>query len=267
VLGIGGKFTGSKGMVAMPDLSNRTPEEALSLLAQAGLSRKSLGSSSTSNSSLNNKTFGQSVSAGSLVDYETRIDYSYYIYVAPPTPAAPPPPVPYLFGGTYLFILKTDFECPGEGWSVPYEIREYRTNYYLNGSPTGGYIVNVSDKIPYYTGAPAQRSGVCGYVAPPPPPAAPPCSPSFSVVSSWTGSCSGGTQLTATRYRNSCTGAENVVSGSQSCCTPTTEFVSSWSGSCVNGVRASAVRYRNSCTGATWVSNSYASCGPPPGAQ
>jgi hypothetical protein len=266
VLGIGGKFTGSKGMVAMPDLSNRTPEEALSLLAQAGLSRKSLGSSSTSNSSLSNKTFGQSVSAGSLVDYETQIDYSYYIYVAPPTPAAPPPPVPYLFGGTYLFILDTYFECSEGGWSVPYEIRQYRTNYYLNGSPTGGYIVNVSDGIPYKAGEAVQIDGKCGYVTPSAPVPVP-CSPSFSAVSSWTGSCSGGTQLTATRYRNSCTGAENVVSGSQSCCTPTTQFVSSWSGSCVNGVRASAVRYRNSCTGATWVSNSYASCGPPPGAQ
>jgi len=251
----------------MPDLSNRTPEEAFSLLIQAGLLRKSLGSSGTSNSSLSNKTFGQSVSAGALVDYETQIDYSYYIYTAPAAPSAPPAPTPYLSGGTYLVIIETGFECSTGGWSVPFEKREYRTDYYLNGSPTGNYIVNVSDQIPYYTGSNAQRDGVCGYVAPPPPPAAPPCSPSFSVVSSWTGSCSGGTQLTATRYRNSCTGAENVVSGSQSCCTPTTQFVSSWSGSCVNGVRASAVRYRNSCTGATWVSNSYASCGPPPGAQ
>jgi hypothetical protein len=252
----------------MPDLSNRTPEEAFSLLTQAGLSRRSLGSSGTSNSSLGNKTFGQSISAGVLVDYETQIDYSYYIYTAPAPPAAPPAPTPYLSGPPYpVSIGDTVWECSTGGWSQPFRMREYRTDYYLNGSPTGNYIVSYVDPALYSTGSRAQRDNVCGYVTPPPPPAAPPCSPSFSVVSSWTGSCSGGSQLTATRYRNSCTGAENVVSGSQSCCTPTTQFVSSWSGSCVNGVRASAVRYRNSCTGATWVSNSYASCGPPPGAQ
>lgn len=83
MLGIGGKFAGAKGMVQMPDLANLNPEQANTILTANGLRTKNQNSNNTTNSALNNKVFGQSVAAGDLVDYETEIDFSYYVYAAP----------------------------------------------------------------------------------------------------------------------------------------------------------------------------------------
>lgn len=83
MLGIGGKFAGAKGMVQMPDLANLNPEQANALLTINGLKTRNQNSNDTTDSGLNNKVFNQSITAGQLVDYETEIDFSYYIYVAP----------------------------------------------------------------------------------------------------------------------------------------------------------------------------------------
>lgn len=95
MLGIGGKFAGAKGMVQMPDLANLNPEQANTLLTANGLRTKNQNSNNTTNSSLNNKVFGQSVSAGQLVDYETEIDFSYYVYAAPAVVITYGPQEPY----------------------------------------------------------------------------------------------------------------------------------------------------------------------------
>lgn len=83
MLGIGGRFAGARGMVVMPNLANLSPSAATSAIISAGLRARNASSSDTSSSGDNDKVFGQSVAAGTLVDYDTEIDYSYYRYVAP----------------------------------------------------------------------------------------------------------------------------------------------------------------------------------------
>lgn len=257
MLGIGGKFVGAKGMVAVPDLSNLTPGQALSALENAGLRRGNLGSSTTSNSGLGDKVFSQSISAGTLVDYESLIDYSYYIFVAPPSGGGSAPE-PVLCGDWYAVELNvgTDkYECTGGDYSRPYIEEINRRNYCLNGVPTGSYIEDQSSYRKIYVGPNEQRNGVCGYVQP-----VSTCIPEWKAISYWTGSCINGSQLTATRYRNSCTGEEEVISATSSCCNPTTIVVSTWQGSCIGCTRQTAVRYRDSCSGTEWVVNGSESC-------
>jgi len=259
VLGIGGKFAGAKGMVTMPDLSNLSPDQALTALQNAGLRRRNLGSSSTNNSGLENKVFSQSVSAGTLVDYETEIDYSYYIFVAP-TPD--PTPQPVLCGDWYAADIteqkygrNPEFECTGGNFSRPFVEQENRKNYCLNGIPTGAYLVDETSRQRIYVGDNLQRDGICGHVQQQCEPLQP-----APVVSSWVGDCINGSQLTAVRYLNTCTSTTYVVSGSQSCCTPDISVVSTWQGSCISCYRQTATRYRNSCTGYEWVENGTIYC-------
>jgi hypothetical protein len=83
MLGIGGRFVGAKGMVAMPNLANLSPSASNSAILAAGLRPGTVSVVDTSTQSNNDKTFLQSVSAGTLVDLESLINYSYYRYVAP----------------------------------------------------------------------------------------------------------------------------------------------------------------------------------------
>jgi hypothetical protein len=69
-------------MVAVPNLSNRTPSQAIADLNAVGLQAGTSTSSNTSNSSIGNLVFSQSVSAGTLVDYDSVINYNYYVYVS-----------------------------------------------------------------------------------------------------------------------------------------------------------------------------------------
>jgi len=367
MLGIGGKFAGAKGMVAVPNLSGLSTEAALSSLQNSGLVRGSVGTGTTSDSALENKVFSQSIPAGTLVDYETVVNYSFNLFVPPvilpppppPPPTEPPPVIPdetltieyfiatsqtstelKFYGGTFssyritymvngnpsnpanvvfgpinlgggtvtvggaltgitcgtTYQAKVDvfsgtngtgsvrtatsssattnacsvspvpcgssywvetsrsFDCSdGGGFSRTRVNEELRQNLCLSGVLTGQFTV--LDRRSTLLNDRAQRDGVCGYVTP-----VVTCSPTFSVVSTWTGSCINGSQLWATRYRNSCTGEEHVVSGSFSCCISTQIVVSSWTGSCINCYRQTAVRYRDSCTGQETVINGYEYC-------
>ena len=89
MLGIGGKFASSKGMVAMPNLANLSRTQAIQAIQDAGLKISNSTPSTTSNQSDNDKVFQQSITAGQLVDYETAISFNYYNYVAPPAPSGP----------------------------------------------------------------------------------------------------------------------------------------------------------------------------------
>jgi len=83
-------WASSKGMVAVPDLSTLTYNNAITVLQDAGLNYTNGGSTNTANSNLNNIIATQSVAAGTLVDYETNISFTYYTYVATPTPIPTP---------------------------------------------------------------------------------------------------------------------------------------------------------------------------------
>jgi hypothetical protein len=84
-------------MVAVPDLSTLTYTDAITALQSAGLKYTNSGSTTTANSNLNNKVATQSITAGTLVDYETNITFTYYTYV----PQAPTCPPGYLNDWTY----------------------------------------------------------------------------------------------------------------------------------------------------------------------
>lgn len=84
---------GSSSLVSVPDLTNLTPSEALSLLSSLELL---VGSTSTTTSGANasndGKIASQSVVAGTSVERYTSVNYvTYYYYVAPPPPPNPPP--------------------------------------------------------------------------------------------------------------------------------------------------------------------------------
>lgn len=83
MLGIGGRFVGAKGMVAMPNLANLSPAAANTAILSAGLRAGVVSVVDSTVQSDNDKTFIQSVAAGTLVDLESIINYSYYRYVAP----------------------------------------------------------------------------------------------------------------------------------------------------------------------------------------
>jgi hypothetical protein len=77
------RFGSFKGMVAVPNLSGLTKGQAISAIQAAGLTFKSNSPVESSNSSLNDKVSSQEIPFGTLVDYESGISFSYYIYVAP----------------------------------------------------------------------------------------------------------------------------------------------------------------------------------------
>lgn len=85
MLGIGGKFASSKGMVKVPDLSNMTRDNAKTAIANAGLKFGTESSGSNSlGSSYNGDVKSQSIAAGTLVEYETTISFVYYRTYVPP---------------------------------------------------------------------------------------------------------------------------------------------------------------------------------------
>lgn len=85
MLGIGGKFASSKGMVKMPDLSGLTRADAKTAIANAGL-KFGTESSSTNNSgsSFNGDVKTQSIAADTLVEYESTVSFTYYGTYVPP---------------------------------------------------------------------------------------------------------------------------------------------------------------------------------------
>ena len=77
------RFGSFKGMVPMPDLSGLNRGQAISAIQTAGLTFKSNSPVESSNSSLNDKVSSQEIASGTLIDYESEISFSYYVYVAP----------------------------------------------------------------------------------------------------------------------------------------------------------------------------------------
>jgi beta-lactam-binding protein with PASTA domain len=87
MLGIGGKFASSKGMVAVPNLSGLTRQQAKDTLAASGL--RFSGETEIANnsgSSSNGTATNQSVAAGTLIDYESSISFQYFGTYVPPAP-------------------------------------------------------------------------------------------------------------------------------------------------------------------------------------
>lgn len=244
MLGIGGRFVGAKGMVAVPNLSGLSRSEAQAAITNAGLVfSESTSPVDTTTSSLNDKVSGQSVGATTLVDYESTISYSYYRYVAPPVsgpiPVGPPVPVTISVEGSSCYCNGTTRVCnPTRQNQVSY------VTTYTDGTTTSVRAPQEDGPIVQY-GEPTYEynSVTCGYI-----PVA--CEPHYEAQAPVVGECINGQQLvTITSFDTACDFPPQTESYYQSCCTPYDIFVSSWEGSCINCYKQTAVRYRNSCTG------------------
>ena len=91
-----GLWSSSKGMGIIPNLEGLTLNEARTAITNAGFAlgnEASIGNSGGANSSNNGKAKAR-VDTGSLLQYESTIDFEYYSYVVVPTPPAPTPPAP-----------------------------------------------------------------------------------------------------------------------------------------------------------------------------
>lgn len=186
-------FFSSKGMTTVPDLSGLSKSEAEAAITAAFLTNGGSTSQSSSNSSLDNKTFGQSLSAGSIVDYEESITFSYYTYVAP---APSPTPVVCDTLSTQNYPINWSGNC-------------------VDGQESGTQVVEIS-----YTNCPTVTNTTtvyrsCG--------STPSCTGGGTETFSTCGECVGGTQTCnyySERYYDNCPSVITSYSYSQGCGTP-----------------------------------------------
>jgi hypothetical protein len=256
VLGIGGKFAGAKGMVAVPNLSGLSRSSAQAAITNAGLVFfENTTPVDTTNSLLDNKVSGQSLTAGTLVDYETVVSYSYNRYVAPP-PSGPTLVstdrlTPVVAGIVYECSGTTRIGTPTEQVQVSYKYTYSDGSVITTRSPgeDGQVIYITNDKVYEY------NSTDCGYV----PPAL--CNSVYQDQPTSWGECVNGVQNgTIVSLDTTCDGAPIIRSTSRSCCVSEQIFVSYWSGSCINCYKLTATRYRDSCTGQETVYNGTQYC-------
>jgi hypothetical protein len=258
MLGIGGKFAASKGMVVVPNLSGLSSSAANALLSSYGLISGSVSSTSTGNSSLNNTVYSQSISAGTLVEYETSVGYVLYSYVAPPPPTGPTlvsdSGCVYTDSINYRIVC-TPYVGVGYGYST-WDDRTYGIRTYSDGSSIeytcsvtpGGNEGNIVGQLTE-----------CGYVAPT-------CSGSYKDNVGFTGSCSGGQRCTYYNWYDSCGNyLKTTQGGCTDCCTA--GLISCSTVQVANGVfvktctyrRADCSTYTESTT--TCTATSSTSCG------
>ena len=252
MLGIGGKFVGAKGMVAVPNLSGLTRSAAQTAITNAGLNfLEGATPVDTTNLSLDNKVAGQSLPTGTLVDYETTISYSYNRYVAPapsgPTLVGEPIKIEEFVAGVKI-VAGNGWECSGTTKIItPTEQKQisYRYNYsdgtftIVRAPSQDGPIIYIeNDKLYQY------NSTDCGYEAPVG------CDSVYEDEPTVWGDCVGGSRSgTITAVDTTCDQPNKTRTVTESCCVSTQIFVSSWKGSCISCYRLTAVRTKDSCTG------------------
>lgn len=92
MLGIGGRFSSSPGMVRVPDLSGRNLQQSVEILTNLKIPISQLSAAETQNPSLGGLLQSQSIAPGTLIDYGNIVIIRFFIYIAPPPPPPPPPP-------------------------------------------------------------------------------------------------------------------------------------------------------------------------------
>jgi hypothetical protein len=80
MLGFVARYGSSKGMVAVPNLSGRNFDQAVSDIQASGLRFKNGIIRITNNQSLDKRVFDQTQTPGTLVDYESEISFNYDSY-------------------------------------------------------------------------------------------------------------------------------------------------------------------------------------------
>lgn len=208
MLGVGGKFAASKGMVLVPDLSGKTVSEANQALSAAGLVVGTTSSTVRNDSpSLDNKAYSQSIAAGTSVDYETVINFSYWTYVYVP-PAAPP--VTYSpCGSCGEQIDQIDQASGCSGTSYWESFTAVNKQPYCRDDNGQFAFYSECGREPYYSSSVVP--GLCG---------APTCSGSYKDNVGFPGSCSGGQKCTYYNWYDSCGNyLKTTEGGCTSCCT------------------------------------------------
>lgn len=186
-------FFASRGMTTVPNLSGLTKTQAETAIASAYLTVGTATSVSTSTSSLNNTIESQAIQSGSVVDYDTTINFGYYTYVSSPTPT----PVPCTGAQNERFLTSWSGNC-------------------VNGIEEGTYVIETCyDNCPCVTNTYTETRS-CG------------SEPCYTISTqtyptNWSGSCvdgvESGTIITETSYTN-CPSTTTTSSTSRSCSTP-----------------------------------------------
>jgi beta-lactam-binding protein with PASTA domain len=120
MLGIGGKFSSSPGMVRVPDLSGKNLQQSVEILTNLKIPLSQLPATETQDSNLGGLLESQSIAAGTLVDYGSIVVIRFFIYVAPPPPPPPPPaPTPVVPDPEPVTLLYTvEGTCENSSFSV-----------------------------------------------------------------------------------------------------------------------------------------------------
>lgn len=264
MLGIGGKFASSKGMVLVPSIVGLSRQSAEDAIEAAGLIVGSITTTSGS-SSQNNNVSSQAIPANTLVDYDTQISFVVYEYVAPAGP--------YVISTeqvsancSYTQSTNTGTYCVGTTKVTTYTVYQY-TQYKRTWSDgTVDYTLSYCSAS---NGSFEQANSTdCGYVAPPPPPLdCSRCVSSYNVAVS-TSSCASGRGWYSVCYHEAgC--SPSVTQTSVNCipisqieqpkCACTASCNPAWSGSCIGGQRLYAQRCTD-CNCNETVTRWYESC-------
>jgi len=181
MLGALSRFGSSKGMVAMPNLSGLTREQARAAIQSAGLRFNAESSSSTTNQSLNDRINSQSVNAGTLIDYELPISFVYSSYVPPAIVL-----VDVISGPCYSVGSSSSTFCSGT--TLLTTTTTFRENQVTYSYSDGSVSVQTQSCSSVSSTSSISNSTTCGYVPP-----APTCSANCGSYT-W-GPCSGGVQI------------------------------------------------------------------------
>ena len=87
-----GFWSSLKGMVKVPNLSGLTRTTATQSIVDNGLVAVETGSTTTADDTLNQKIASQTPPLDTLVDYETNVSYTYYLFSFTPYSFTPTPP-------------------------------------------------------------------------------------------------------------------------------------------------------------------------------
>ena len=202
------RFGSSKGMVLVPNLSGLTTAAAISAIQNAGLKFSGSSTSTTSSSSLGDTVFSQSITNGTLVEYETAISFGNYVYV---------PYVPTVTYGDCTADYTVTSSAPGDCISGTFDRYRTTTQYRHRAVFFDGVFQRYDPCSSIDSGEYIPNVSACGYVAP-----VKTCTSGCGTYSAWS-ACSGGSRSrTRTCTRTDCSTYSNV--DSEACCTAGLRF-------------------------------------------
>jgi hypothetical protein len=151
------RFGSSKGMVLVPNLSGLTTAAAISAIQNAGLKFSGSSTSTTSSSSLGDTVFSQSITNGTLVEYETAISFENYVYV---------PYVPTVTYGDCTADYTVTSSAPGDCISGTFDRYRTTTQYRHRAVFFDGVFQRYDPCSSIDSGEYIPNVSACGYVAP-----------------------------------------------------------------------------------------------------